>query len=111
MIIGRFGNPVRVGWAPFELEWVKAALTLTRTERLSAYRDISEMTGRSMKSIANRAGILRAQGRQEAREWLAEHMHRDWRSSPDVEPSRRVFVRAPTMTGKERPKVPLEAAE
>ena len=98
-MIDRHGRPIRIGWSDVELLYIRAALTLTRTERLSAYRDISELTGRSMKAIANRAGILRAQGRQEAREWLAEHMRQDWRSSGHVEAPRRIFVQAPTLSG------------
>ena len=101
-MLDRFGRPVRIGWSAVELLYIRAALTLARTERLSAYRDISELTGRSMKAIANRAGILRAQERQDAREWLAEHMRHDWRSSGHVEAPRRVFVQAPTMTGKDK---------
>ena len=100
-MIDRFGRPIRLGWSPYQLEWIKAALTLARTERLSAYRDISEMTGRSMKAIANRAGILRAQQRQDARQWLEDHMRRDWRSSGHVEPPRRIFAQAPTLSGNQ----------
>lgn len=54
-MIDRFGDQVRVGFAPHEILWIKAALTLVYHERPAAYRDIAAMSGRSIPVIRRKA--------------------------------------------------------
>lgn len=42
-------------WAPHEILWLKAALTLSCGPRCVAYRDIVELTGRTLKAVQSRA--------------------------------------------------------
>jgi hypothetical protein len=101
-MIDRHGKPIRLSWAPHELEWVIAASALPRNERLAAYRDISDMTGRSIKAVSNRAGFIKAQERQKAREWLAVHLRKTRASGGFPEAPRRVFVQTPTVASPAR---------
>lgn len=55
MSISRFGYEVVVAWAPHEILWVEAAITLPLEERNEAFGDICAMSGRSF-------GSVRAQG-------------------------------------------------
>lgn len=47
----RFGHPVSVGWPAHHILWIEAAMTLPRRERLAAFDDIGEMTGRGSASV------------------------------------------------------------
>lgn len=58
-MIDRWGKPIQVGWARHEEIWVRAALSLPRHERPAAYRDISELTGRSYANVRDRANHIR----------------------------------------------------
>ncbi len=49
-MIDRWGNSVRVGWAAHEILWLEAAMSLPVLDRPAAYKDISELTGRSLHS-------------------------------------------------------------
>src|ERR1700744_3688011 len=51
MSVDRFGKPIIIGWADFELEYINAALTLPKAERIAAYADIAFMTGRSIRHV------------------------------------------------------------
>ena len=57
-MIDRFGDQVRVGFAPHEILWIKAALTLVYHERPAAYRDIAAMSGRSLPVIRRKANEI-----------------------------------------------------
>ena len=59
-MLDRFGDPIRVGWAEYELLYLQAAMTLTRTERLEAFFDIAAMTGRTFIAVRQRAYALQA---------------------------------------------------
>lgn len=58
-MIDRFGNIVRVAWAKHEMEWLRAAVTLPLAQRMSAFHDISDLTGRSFRQVRSQAGKLR----------------------------------------------------
>lgn len=90
-MIGRDGKPIIVGFQPHELEWIRAAGTLTFRERESAYMQIAALTCRRYATIYERARKLRSEDRKLARDFLEQSMI-----------TRRVYVTAPTMTGKQR---------
>lgn len=46
-------------WAPHELIWVEAALSLPVTTRVKAFRDIAAMTGRSLLAVEGRAYLVK----------------------------------------------------
>lgn len=50
-MIDRFGKPVLVGWPAHHILWIEAAMTLPRTQRMEAFTDIAEMTGRSYACV------------------------------------------------------------
>lgn len=50
-MIDHFGHTIKVGYSEHELIWLRAAMTLPRGERISAFRDIAEMTGRPLYAI------------------------------------------------------------
>lgn len=54
----RWGQTIIVAFAEHEIEWLKAANTLPRAERLSAFADIVSMTGRTLSSIKAKAYAL-----------------------------------------------------
>ena len=58
-MIDRFGRRISVGWPEHHLEWIRAALTLDWKERQEAYRDISELTGRGIKAVRDRAKVMK----------------------------------------------------
>lgn len=66
-MIDRHGNRIDIGWAPHEILWLEAALTLRMTERMPAYQDIAEMTGRSVRAIQAKATGIIADSRATAR--------------------------------------------
>lgn len=71
-MLDRFGNKVSIGYSEIELIWIEAANTLRGYERSCALYDISEMTGRSVSNIREKANLMRA-----------EKTHQDWlRSRP-----------------------------
>jgi len=45
----------RIGWWPHEIIWVEAAITLKGEMKFAAFRDISEMTGRSYAAVLSKA--------------------------------------------------------
>lgn len=55
----RFGQSILIGWADHEIEWVEAANTLCREQRKLAYRDIAELTGRTVEAVRRYASHLR----------------------------------------------------
>ena len=55
----RFGNKVIVGWPPHHLIYIEAALTLPHRERVEAYHDIADMTGRTYATVQKRAERMR----------------------------------------------------
>lgn len=61
----RSGKTIYIAWARHEFIWLEAAMTLPKKQRLAAYRDISNMTGRSMDAIARQAYNIECK-RQEA---------------------------------------------
>lgn len=54
-MIDRNGKYIVVAWAPHEVLWIKAALTLPIDQRDDAYRDIAAMSGRSFNSVRAQA--------------------------------------------------------
>lgn len=89
-MISRYGQPIRVYWADFEVEWIEAANTLDRAERLSAIRDISSMTGRPYEQVRDFAARRREQEwrqraalqRRPAQRKLVMHLPREWTLPP-----------------------------
>lgn len=61
------GTDVRVGWAPHELIWIKAANSLCGQERETALRDIADMAGRGYHGVVHKARYLRKIERDDAR--------------------------------------------
>ena len=59
-MIDRFGAPIYVGWPEYQRLWILAALTLPRKERLAAFQDISDLTGRTLCAVQDRAYNLQA---------------------------------------------------
>lgn len=57
-MIDRFGKPIRVGYSLTELIWIEAALSLDKIERRAAFHDIACLTGRSYKSIKDKASTI-----------------------------------------------------
>ena len=47
----RFGKPIAVGWSEHELVWLRAAMSLPFGERMAAFRDIADMTGRTTAAV------------------------------------------------------------
>jgi hypothetical protein len=72
------GGTVRVAFQPHELEWLAAALTLPLKERKAAFRQIADMSGRELKTVQRRAERLKADKRQEARDFLQAFLTRTW---------------------------------
>ena len=73
-MLDRWGNHIRVYWAEYEILWVRAAMTLPCAERQEAYRDIADMTGRTLaqvrgyaNSVRNREEVARAKQEEERR--------------------------------------------
>lgn len=62
----RYGNRIMVAWAPHHILWIEAALTLPTQEKLAAFQDIAEMTGRSFVAVRQRASRL-SMGMDEAK--------------------------------------------
>jgi len=58
-MIDRFNNRVSVAWSEYELEWLRAALTLDKRERCAAYRDIASMSGRGLEAVRRAASTIR----------------------------------------------------
>lgn len=77
-MIDRFGKHVSVGLSPVEIEWLKAAVSLPRRERMAAYREVAQMTGRKLSNVQHHAQRLVAQRRQEARAFLEVHLRKNW---------------------------------
>lgn len=58
-MIDRHGNIIRVAWAKHEMEWLHAAVTLPLIQRMAAFHDISDLTGRSFRQVQSQASRLR----------------------------------------------------
>jgi hypothetical protein len=65
-MIDRWGNPVRVAWAAHELLWIEAALSLDVRDRMAAFTDIAELTGRPRETVQRMAANLRSARKREA---------------------------------------------
>lgn len=107
--VDRFGNPIRIGWAPKVLLWLEAANRLTRKDRPEAFEDIASLSGFSLSSVKRKAEAMRAVERAEAKAFLQAHATRDWLSAATSEAPRRVFVSVPTLKGRQKPN-PLKVA-
>lgn len=70
-MIGRHGNVIRVAWAKHEMEWLRAALTLPLAQRMVAFHDISDLTGRSFRQVQNQGTRLRSKQKRDAATILA----------------------------------------
>lgn len=101
-MIDRFGKPLYMFWKAHELEWIMAASSLPKRERIMAYRDISAMTGRSINAIHSRANRLKAEERQKSRQWLELYLRKNWASGGFPAAPRRVWVETPTMASNAR---------
>lgn len=55
MSLDRYGCKIMVGWSEVEKQWLEAALTLPKSERTDAYRDIAYMSARPMLSVQRMA--------------------------------------------------------
>jgi hypothetical protein len=66
-VIDRFSKPIVVGWSDVEREYLRAAMTLLPIERMAAYRDISDMTGRSISAIKKQVYIMECVQQEVAR--------------------------------------------
>lgn len=62
-MIDRHGNKVYVGWSRHEMLWLRAAISLPQAERMAAFRDISDLTGRPLSAIQDKATRVRQQDR------------------------------------------------
>jgi hypothetical protein len=47
----RFGNPIIIGWPAHHILWIEAAMTLPHRERIAAFQEIADMTGRGYASV------------------------------------------------------------
>lgn len=91
-MIDRFGSKVSVAWPEHHLVWVEAALTLDFKDRQQAYRDIAEMTGRSVSAVRDRAKHVKAQQGREA-----EHARRKVVMRLPAEWALTTMIKQPTM--------------
>ena len=66
-MIDRFGNKVSIGYSEIELIWIEAANSLRGYDRTCALYDISQMSGRSVANIREKANMMRT-----------EKIHQDW---------------------------------
>lgn len=94
-MLDRHGQPIRIGFQAHELEYITAAMTLPLRERESAYDQISDLTGRAVSSIKNRARKLITEKRQRDKAFLEVALRKAWASETV---SRRTFVTVPTLT-------------
>lgn len=62
-MIDHAGEDILVGWPDHHLVWIEAALTLALKERLAAYQDISDLTGRTFTAVRQK-GYWLAEKRQ-----------------------------------------------
>lgn len=90
--IDRFGNPVRIGWAPHVLLWIEAANHLRPKDWPEAFQDIASMSGFSLSSVKRKAEGMRAVDRAEAAAYLVAELRRNWAACELPRASRRVFV-------------------
>lgn len=68
----RFGRAINVGWSDHHIVWIRAAMTLPHAERMAAFWDIGELTGRGYASVYGKARhILREREAAERRSELA----------------------------------------
>lgn len=58
-MIDRFGKTINIAWSEHEALWVEAAMSLPPDQRAAAYRDISELTGRTRDQIWAKAAKIR----------------------------------------------------
>lgn len=65
-MIDRFGNKITVYWAPHELLWVEAALTLPYRQRQEAYHDIAAITTRSVDNVRAKAHQIKHKAKLDA---------------------------------------------
>lgn len=59
-MLDRFGKSIFVGFAEHEILWIKAAMSFKPRSRarVDAFREISELTGRSVDSIRQKAHMI-----------------------------------------------------
>lgn len=50
-MLDRFGHRVSVGWPAHHILWIEAAMTLPHAERIDAFNEIGEMTGRGYAAV------------------------------------------------------------
>jgi hypothetical protein len=65
-VIDRFGNRVSVAWPEHHLIMIEAALTLPFQERQDAFRDIAEITTRTLPQVRNRAYEISRQAQRQS---------------------------------------------
>lgn len=64
-MIASDGRDIQVGWSDHHIVWIEAAMTLPRSERTDAYRDIAAMTGRTLTAVRCKAY------------WIGEQRHKE----------------------------------
>lgn len=57
---------VDIAWPEHHIVWVEAAMTLPRSERTAAYKDIAAMTGRTLSAVRCKAYWLEEQRHEQA---------------------------------------------
>lgn len=90
--LDRFGNPIRIGWAPHVLLWLEAANRLRPKDWPEAFQDIASLSGFSLSSVKRKAESMRAVDRAEAAAYLVAELRKDWAAGKLPKVSRRVFV-------------------
>ncbi len=57
-MIDRWGREIRIAWPAHHILWIEAAMSLPIGLRTPAYRDIMELTGRTMQAIEGKVGRI-----------------------------------------------------
>lgn len=65
-MMDRFGRPLRIGFAEYELIRIRAAMTLPQREKLEAFHDIADLSGRTFSAVYNKSRWLVENDRSEA---------------------------------------------
>lgn len=101
-MIDRYGNNVVVAWAPHEILWVEAAMTLPLEERNEAFGDICAMSGRSFGSVRAQAYHIAYKKRKAAavEAEMAAHRIAVRPPAPPLAPSKIIVSRAQLMAGR-----------
>ena len=93
MPIDRWGRYVQIGYSETECEWIRAANTLQGSERVSAFQDIADMSGRTYVQIREKAAVMRRLDNELKAKVLA-HSY-EWRLSGPVLTARSHLGRKP----------------